>query len=132
MAFDANPGTAALAGVLSRRMQDEASFPAIVDFGSVQQDYSLLTNRFPAAIPQSDYTVCRHLAKRKVEITGGSHGGHESGSGSHSHEYETRALQPGDRVLVVRVGNTRMNEAEFCVVDVILPAAGISEGGGDL
>ena len=155
MAFEANPGTAALGMVLSRRMREESASPPVVDFGEILPDGSLTMNRFPGPIPAKDYTVCRHLCEREAEITeiepesasfsasvsGGAHGGHEEGNGTHSHQisgsisishkhkYKTRYLQPGDRVLVVRVGDTRTNEAEFCVLDVIVPALDIQKEG---
>ena len=35
--------------------------PQVLDFGVIQPDMSLLTNKFPVPIPQSDYMVCRQL-----------------------------------------------------------------------
>ena len=139
MAYDSESGVAKLAGVLSNRMKEESQAPQIIDFAVINEDYSLRTNRFPVDIPAKDYTVCRHLVERKAEIpitasvtaSGGTHGGHESGNGAHTHSidishqhvYKTRYLKPGDRVLVVWIQN------EVCVVDLIVPAVDIRKEG---
>lgn len=139
MAYDSNSGVALLANVLSDRMKEENQSPQDIDFAVINEDYSLRTNRFPVDIPATDYTVCRHLCERIVRIpaeitataSGGSHGGHEYGDGSHTHSvdmthehlYKTRYLKPGDRVLVVWIQN------EVCVIDLIVPATDIQKGG---
>lgn len=143
-AYDSESGIAKLASVLDDRMKANGETPAMIDFGIINQDYSLRTNRFQANIPQDDYTVCRHLCELEVEIddqesktvsiSGGAHGGHESGNGSHSHtadvghvhKYKTRYLKPGDRVLVVWIQN------EVCVVDLIVPATKLRKAGEEL
>ena len=149
MAFEENVGINNLARVLSGRMADQARMPAAVDFGVIDEEYNLIMNRFPLKIPVKDYTVCRHLCERELLIDGstdpekgyasaegGSHGGHQGGDGSHVHSvevmYKTRYLKPGDRVLVVRIGNTASTEAEFCVIDLIVPAADIRKEGVQL
>lgn len=97
MEYQGNPGTNALAMVLSGRMCEENKSPLVMDFGSVNHDYSLKTNTFPVHIPKNDYTVCRHI----------------TGSGA---EDAFLPLRPGDRVLVAWV------DREAVVIDVILPA----------
>lgn len=72
-----NEGINKLAGVLQGRMHHVADKPQVLDFGVIQGDMSLLTNKFPQPIPQSDYMVCRQIRSRK----------------------------PGDRVLVAWVGD---------------------------
>lgn len=46
-------------------------------------------------------------------ISGGSHGGHEGGNGSHTHTAKPPQIKPGDRVLVAWVQN------EAVVIDVV-------------
>lgn len=110
---EGNPGVNKLARVIKSRMTRErdAYSSLILDFGVIQEDYSLKTNTFPKPIPKTDYMVCRHLTVGEVgsHLTftvsggnqndgthshgssgdhvhdGGEHGGHLGGSGSHSH-----------------------------------------------
>ena len=99
-------GVNKLARVMQKRMQDVGARPLVLDFGSIQADYSLVTNTFPVPIPKSDYMVCRRVGlgveRAVLGVTapagghthtggshthsGGEHGGHTSGSGSHSHD----------------------------------------------
>ena len=87
----ANEGISKLAGVFQKRMQEnqDANSELVLDFGTIQNDYSLLTNTFPIAIPRSDYYVCRSLTLGAAGATLGttsSVGDHtHGGSGSHSH-----------------------------------------------
>lgn len=60
-----NEGINKLAGVLQGRMHHVADKPQVLDFGVIQGDMSLLTNKFPQPIPQSDYMVCRQIRSRK-------------------------------------------------------------------
>ncbi|MCD8308883.1 MAG: hypothetical protein LUD19_03430 [Clostridia bacterium] len=101
-------GTNHLARVLHSRMNDNrnAYSDLVLDFGVIQDDYSLLTNTYPIPIPKTDYLVLRQLTlgetgavltntstKEAHEHTGsgthshdgGSHSGHESGDGMHTH-----------------------------------------------
>ena len=78
---------------------------------------SLTTDGMSGNIEPRDYMVDIRLAsglyetkKAKVELTGGSHGGHESGNGSHTHTggehiHAMPGINPGDRVLVAWIGN---------------------------
>lgn len=56
-----NEGVNRLAAVFQNRMHNITERPEILDFGVIQGDMSLLTNRFPCPIPQTDYMVCRQL-----------------------------------------------------------------------
>ena len=56
-----NEGINRLAGVLQGRMSQMGDKPQVLDFGVIQGDMSLLTNRFPKPIPQKDYMVCRQV-----------------------------------------------------------------------
>lgn len=70
-------------------------------------------------IPKKDYSVCRLLANLSTNVSGGTHGGHNSGTGSHSHKVVMPKLKPGDRVLIVWV------EGEPVVIDVVVKASGL-------
>ena len=115
MAERGNVGIGKLASTLDNRMSEHQSGQFTPDFGTIKSDMSLVTDTFPTPISDEDYSVCRHLSG--YDITGGSHGGHNSGNGSHSHELPT--LKPGDRVLVIWA-----NE-EAVVVDIIVKASSI-------
>lgn len=98
-----------LARVLHRRIQESegANSDLVLDFGVIQNDYSLLTNTYPIPIPKSDYLVLRQLtlgntgayltstvgAGKSGDGThshgeSGGHGGHTSGDGKHEHKNE--------------------------------------------
>ena len=111
--FDANAGTNKLANVLSDRMRRENDTSLCLDFGEIQGNGCLITNTFPVAIPKGQYSVCRHVGGLSFTTSGGKHGGHSSGDGSHGHTITPPQIKPGDRVLVAWV----MNEA--CVIDVV-------------
>lgn len=119
MAYQGNPGASKLGKVISERMTRQNESPLMLDYGSIEADYSLKTNTFPVPIPRSDYTVCRHIGCLTLGTNGGEHGGHNSGSGTHSHGIPVPAIKPGDRVLVAWVQN------EVTVIDVIVPASSV-------
>lgn len=119
MPYQGNPGASKLGKILSDRMAKQNASPLILDFGSIEADYSLKTNTFPVPIPRSDYTVCRHVGGLVLGTTGGEHGGHNSGTGAHSHGVPVPAIKPGDRVLVAWIQN------DATVIDVIVPASSI-------
>lgn len=98
-----------LARVLHGRIQDSenANSDLVLDFGVIQNDYSLLTNTYPIAIPKTDYLVLRQLtlgdtgawltqtpsAGRKGDGThshgmSGAHDEHVTGDGKHEHKNE--------------------------------------------
>ncbi len=131
-----NEGINKLAGVLQNRMHSINYRPQVLDFGQIQGDMSLITNRFPQPIPQSDYMVCRQLTlgKKNAPIDpdpmtqesgnfDGKHDLHVSGNGKHRHillvPEKMRSIKPGDRVLVAWVGD------DACVIDIILPATSV-------
>jgi hypothetical protein len=113
-----NPGINKLARVMQQRMQEVNKSPLLLDFGVIQDDYSLLTNTFPIPIPKTDYLVCRDVT-------------HDPGKpltqtktvDLHSHDVvlpeSMRWLKPGDRVLVAWVQN------DAVVIDIVLPATKI-------
>ena len=113
MAFDSHAGANKLAQTLQGRMKAVNETGLVLDFGTIESDYGLVTNTFPVRIPNGDYTVCRHVKGMTLSVSGGSHGGHEEGDGSHSHSISVPRLQSGDRVLVAWVQN------EAVVIDVI-------------
>lgn len=119
MEYDDYAGANKLAQVMSSRMKDESASPLVLDFGSINGNYILTTNTFPVEIPKGDYSVCRHVCGMHLGITGGSHGGHESGNGIHSHNVDIPMLKPGDRVLVAWIQN------DAVVIDVIIPASSL-------
>lgn len=114
-----NRGTNKLAEILTDRMCKEAASPMVLDFASIQGDYSLLTNTFPVPLPKSEYTVCRHLTLGAA----GSELGETVESGGHTHKVpvpdKMRSIRPGDRVLVAWV------QSEAVVIDIILPAGSL-------
>lgn len=116
MAYDTNKGISQLGAVLRDQMQKTTEKPLCLDFGVIQSDGSLMTNTFAKTIPKSDYSVCRLVGGLTHVISGGKHGGHESGNGSHTHTVAHQTLRPGDRVLVAWVQN------EAVVIDVVVKA----------
>lgn len=112
-------GMQKLAKVLDARMGEHSEGGFSFDFGVIKKDYSLVSNTFPVPIPKKDYSVCRLLANLTVSVSGGTHGGHSSGSGQHSHSISMPKLKPGDRVLLVWV------EGEPVVIDVVVKASSL-------
>ena len=55
----ANEGMNRLARILEARTKDHGDKPPVLDFGTIQEDMSLITNYFPEPIPYEDYTICR-------------------------------------------------------------------------
>ena len=130
--YDSKRGVSKLGDVLSRRMRAiNGMTPLSLDFGVIQDDYSLKTNTFAKPIPKSDYSVCRQLTlgptgdwltETHVKINGEHrHSGCSVGSGhsdgAHDHDIKIpekmRSIKPGDRVLVAWVQN------EAVVVDIV-------------
>ena len=135
-----NEGYNMMARALQARMQKVGEGPALLEFGVIQGDMSLLTNKFPLPIPQKDYFVCRQLTLgptddvlTKTQYVGepndGKHdhppcaavgaSGHTQ-DGAHQHDVlipeKMRWIKPGDHVLVAWV------DADPVVIDIILPA----------
>jgi len=59
--MDSNRGVNKLANVLQERTQKQSNKPPVLDFGTIQEDMSLLTNKFPLPIPYEDYVICRSV-----------------------------------------------------------------------
>lgn len=127
-------GVNRLANTIQERVQNMNATPPVLDFGTIQGDFSLLTNTFPLPIPQSDYMVCRSVAigkpddvLYKTRDTEPRNDVDYSGIPNTTHFHDVligekiRQLQPGDRVLVAWVGD------DPCVVDLILPASRIKK-----
>lgn len=113
---DGSPGLNKLARVMTERMRQisEGNMNDIEpDFGTINKDGSLTTDMFPIAIPKGEYHLGRLVSGLSITVSGGTHGGHTSGSGSHSHTVTLPKVKAGDRVLVVWV------KKEPVVVDVI-------------
>ncbi|NCE74970.1 hypothetical protein D1157_08130 [Anaerotruncus sp. X29] len=120
-----NEGINRLAGVLQGRMSQMGDKPQVLDFGVIQGDMSLLTNRFPKPIPQKDYMVCRqvtlgptHNILAKTQDIGMPH------SGSHIHKtHDLTCDHHGGKV----TGTT--GEATSAAPDPPIPSA--RTAGGD-
>lgn len=56
-----NPGINNLGKVLQGQISSNKSSDLLLDYGSIQSDYSLLTNTFPVPIPRSDYMALRDM-----------------------------------------------------------------------
>lgn len=121
--FEGHPGTAKLAAVISQRIKRETKNSLILDFGTIQENGSLVTDTFPLPIPKGDYSVCRSV---NGDILGTSESSwinhlqedkhiHSNPSTvpGHSHDVPMPKLKAGDRVLVAWVQN------EAVVVDLI-------------
>lgn len=131
---------------LSNRMKKSAgaAVPVVLELGIVNGDLSISTDSLSNAIPASSYMISLSLthehyfsynelnssAKAPHVHTGGTHDGHESGSGTHTHSTDGlhdhrapsvfRRLEPGDRVLVAWVGD------EPIVVDIVVAGTTIT------
>lgn len=111
-----NPGMNKLARVFQQRikeMVDGGIGDVESDFGVIGKDGSLTTNTFPIPISKGEYYLGRLVSGMTVNISGGSHGGHNSGNGSHEHSVTLPKVKAGDTVLVTWVKETPV------VVDVV-------------
>ncbi len=95
---DTNGGMAALARVLQNRTNEivSANSEVVIDFGTIQDDYSLMTNLYPYAIKRGDYAVTRSL---QLGSAGGTLTTTADGVAVLIPE-SMRGISPGDRVLV--------------------------------
>lgn len=122
-----------LGETLAGRMKKSAAaaVPTTLELGTINGNMSLTVDSIGTPIPQADYMVDLRLthetyysynelydadmkATRKPHHhAGGTHGGHDSGNGSHTHDDGLhdhrvpsvfRRLEPGDRVLVAWIG----------------------------
>lgn len=118
--------------------------PVTLELGTINGSLALVTDSISDPIPQKEYMVSLHLthetyysynelnssAKAPHTHSGGEHSGHESGTGSHTHNDGLhdhrvpsvfRRLKAGDRVLVAWVGN------EPVVVDILVSGETITK-----
>ena len=51
-----------LGSVIRQEVQNGIKSPLVLDFGVIQEDYSLLTNTYPIPIPIEDYSICRGVS----------------------------------------------------------------------
>lgn len=114
-----NAGISKLAGVLQGQTNRSQDTSLLLDFGTIQGDYSLRTNTYPIPIPSGDYLVLRHLT---VGAAGASMASTSETDG-HTHAVAVPAglasVAPGDRVLVGWIQN------DAVVLGVIVPAGNI-------
>lgn len=113
--FAFGTGANKLAQAITNRVQQGTDTPLMADYGEIGGDYSLTTNQFGVKIPKDSYSVCRHLV-------GGPdpdfnwYTQDETCTVAHKHLTYPPRLKPGDRVLVLWIGN------DACVVDVVWSA----------
>ena len=148
-----------LARALNERMKAHSDKPWVFDFGSIQNDMSLLTNKFPLPIPQTDYVVCRSVALGgagsilgQTQSVGkpnsgkhihGENGGHfhpDAGWNTHTHVDDEGEMEHvhdvlvGDNLRWLTPGD-RVLVAwvgdDACVMDVIFPATRIRHDTND-
>lgn len=111
---EGNAGVASLASVLSGRMKELGRPPLVLDFGTIQSNWSLITNMFPVPIPKGSYMVCgAATSASKAIATSYADGGGISHNHTATIPGDTSLLQPGARVLVAWVQN------DAVVIDVI-------------
>ena len=113
-------GMEKLAKVLDLRMGEHSGGGFSFDFGVIKKDYSLVSNTFPLPIPKKDYSVCRLLANLSTNVSGGTHGGHNSGTGSHSHKVVIETTLDMIKLMncmdiSIQISNKKKNEVETCV-----------------
>lgn len=75
----------AFVGEIDRRRSKDSAL--VLDFGEIQDDYSLKTNTFSIPIPVEDYHVCRQLTLGKTgDILAKTQAIGKPGSGEHDHK----------------------------------------------
>ncbi len=57
-----NDGINSLGIVIKNEIVKGNEKPLVLDFGLIEDDYSLRTNTFPVSIPISDYSICRSIS----------------------------------------------------------------------
>ena len=104
-----------LAMVLTDKMKQIAGGATVLDFGSILEDFSLKTNRFPIPLPQGTYFICR-MAALPAQLGFGA----TETADDHRHimpfPQMLDPIQPGDRVLVAWVDD------DAVVIDKFVPA----------
>lgn len=108
-------------GLASRMKKTSgAAIPVVAELGTITRNLSLSVDSLKTPIPKGQYMVdiaysgTEYLTMKAIHSHDeGSHSGHEAGNGSHTHEggehaHELppifRALESGDRVLVLWCG----------------------------
>lgn len=51
-----------LGNIIRKEIQNTMQSPPVLDFGVIQEDYSLLTNTYTVPIPVTDYSICRSVS----------------------------------------------------------------------
>lgn len=131
MSEKGNKGMNKLANVLHGMMKQCSESPLVLDFGVINEDYSLSTNSFKNPIPKSEYSVCRCITYDPgVPLTqsynDGEHSQPDAGfGGAHTHDIRLPEkmywIRPGDKVLVAWVGKGDSPiGAEPVVIDIVL------------
>ncbi|MCL2531466.1 MAG: hypothetical protein FWE40_04845 [Oscillospiraceae bacterium] len=91
-----NEGVNYLGRVLQTRMCELDDKPPLLDYGEIQSDMSLVTNKFPCPVPQSDYMVCRSVQWGAVDdefYRTANDGDHDHGrAGNHHHTLAACAM----------------------------------------
>ena len=148
---DNSPGMSKFAGVLRNMAKWAVDGSPVFDFGTIQSDGSLLTNRFPIPIPKTDYLVlrCAGLPNSEVVKTEGHNHTLSSGSvsvsvgsgGSPSHSHGASGSLSGytgssvDKVDIARASQAHIKagdrvlvawvENDAVVLDVVLSAENV-------
>lgn len=111
-------GIFSLAGVLQSRTKAISARPSVIDLGEIQEDGSLLTNKFPVPIPKTDYLCCRSVMWGGVgEICACTSELDNTNIGVHGHEFEE--VEGHFHTVDLSVdgddycGNTSMNQVEM-------------------
>lgn len=117
-AKDKNKNIERFGSMMSNRMKEtaNAAIPTTVEFAHVNGDMSITPVSLGIPIPKGEYMVNLMLTGPKVTSeedhshSAGSHDGHTSGDGAHSHSggrhrhdlpAELRGILPGDTVVIV-------------------------------
>lgn len=113
-----SPGVSRLAAAMDKLAKRNIPNDLIIDYGTILDDLSLLTNSYPIPIPKKDYLALRHLRKvpdDEIPKTEAANGPDE-----HTHKFQPHEpLKKGDRVLVAWVHN------DAIVLDVIMLASDV-------
>lgn len=91
---DNSPGISKLAGIMKTIAEKRKDTSLVLDFGKINNDYSLTTDTFPVKIPKGQYFVCGHLKEWETESVGGhTHGipKHRHVIASHSHSIDAHS-----------------------------------------
>ncbi len=90
---DNSPGISKLAGAIKKVAEKGKDTSLLLDFGTIMEDYSLLTNTYPIPIPASDYLVCRNAVLPESEVVSTEETTAEDNP--HSHGYTEQSTAEG-------------------------------------